>query len=59
MTGIVGHQGAWDEVLYFAVPVIAVLLWVRWADRRARGRRDAEAEAGSRSENSEPVDGLD
>jgi hypothetical protein len=41
---VLGHQGAWDEILYFLVPVIAVVAWVRWAERRARARRDAESE---------------
>jgi hypothetical protein len=46
---VLGHQGAWDEILYFLVPVIAVVAWVRWAEKRARARRDAESE--------EPADG--
>jgi cbb3-type cytochrome oxidase subunit 3 len=59
MTGLLGHQGAWDEVLYFAVPVIAVLLWVRWAEKRARARREAEAEADDHPETGETTDGVD
>ena len=35
---LLAHQGGWDEILYLAVPAIAVILWVRWAERRARGR---------------------
>ncbi len=37
---LLGHQGGWDEVLYFVVPVLAVVAWVRWAEKRARRRRE-------------------
>ena len=33
------HQGGWDELLIYGIPVIGVLLFVRWAERRARQRR--------------------
>ena len=36
---MLAHQGGWDELLWFAVPIVAVLLWVRWAERKARSRR--------------------
>ena len=42
---LLGHQGGWDEVLYFVVPVLAVVAWVRWAEKRARRRRASEEEA--------------
>lgn len=32
------HQGGWDELLWFAAPIAAVMLWVRWAERKARSR---------------------
>jgi hypothetical protein len=41
-TGVLAHQWGWDEILYFAVPVILALLWIRWAERRARNRRESE-----------------
>ena len=40
---LLAHQGGWDEILYLAGPAIAVLLWVRWAERRARARTGAES----------------
>jgi len=40
MTPLVAHQGGWDEILYLAIPGIAVLAWVRWAERRARARSE-------------------
>lgn len=47
MIEIVAHQGGWDEVLWFGTPVVLVVLWVRWAERRARERLGAEADEGS------------
>ena len=35
---MLAHQGGWDELLWFAVPIVAVVLWVRWAERKARSR---------------------
>ena len=43
---ILAHSWGWDEVLYFAVPVIAALLWVRWIERRAAARKAAAAHDG-------------
>jgi hypothetical protein len=39
---VLAHQGGWDEVAYVAIPAVLVLLWVRWAEKRARARRAAE-----------------
>jgi len=30
------HQGGWDELMWYSVPVILALTWVRWAERRAK-----------------------
>lgn len=38
---VLAHQGGWDEVLLFAVPVGLALWAVRYAERRSR-RRDRE-----------------
>jgi cytochrome c-type biogenesis protein CcmH/NrfF len=43
---IVAHQGGWDEVLLFAVPVAVALIAVRIVERRARRTQD-QAEADS------------
>jgi cytochrome c-type biogenesis protein CcmH/NrfF len=43
---LIAHQSGWDELLLFVGPIVAVLLWVRWAERRAERRR-AEAEDAS------------
>ena len=37
---VVAHQGGWDELLMFGLPVVLAVLAVRWADRRAKARRD-------------------
>lgn len=44
MSLIVAHQGGWDEILYLALPALAVIFWVRWAERRARSPRKGEPE---------------
>lgn len=36
---VLAHQGGWDELFWFAFPIVAVVLWVRWAERRARSRK--------------------
>jgi hypothetical protein len=41
---VLAHQGGWDEILYLAVPVLLVVLWVRWAERRSRDRGEADGE---------------
>ncbi|WKZ83684.1 MAG: hypothetical protein QY307_05435 [Acidimicrobiia bacterium] len=50
---MIAHQGGWDEILWFLLPVLLVLGWVRWAERTARRRRDAE-EAPTTIAGSEP-----
>jgi len=36
--------GGWDEVLYFAIPVVLALFWVRWIEKRAMARKKAAAD---------------
>jgi hypothetical protein len=36
---LVAHQSAWDELILFVLPILVVLGWVRWAERRARARQ--------------------
>jgi len=38
---LLAHQGGWDELAYLAVPAVGVLVWVRWAEKRARRRSEA------------------
>lgn len=47
MLEVLGHQGGWDEILYFAIPAIALIAWVRWAERRARSRAQEADEPGA------------
>lgn len=42
---ILAHQGSWDEILTFAIPVLAVLFLLRWAERRSRSVDVAEVDA--------------
>lgn len=54
---ILAHQWGWDEILYFAVPVIVVLFWVRWAEKRARSRRDPDGDGPTPTANmTDPAD---
>ena len=39
---VFAHQGNWDEILMFLVPILIAIGAVRWADRRNRERSDAE-----------------
>lgn len=39
---VLAHDWGWDEILYFAVPLLAVLYWVRRAEKRAASNREAE-----------------
>jgi hypothetical protein len=47
LPAFVAHQGGWDEVLIFGLPVVAVLLGVRLVEKRARsGRGEKSSEDG-------------
>jgi hypothetical protein len=36
---LLAHYGGLDEIGVFVVPAVAVILLMRWAERRARDRR--------------------
>lgn len=36
---VLAHEWGWDELLYFGLPVVAVLCGVRWVEKRARQRQ--------------------
>lgn len=36
---LLAHQGGWDELLMFGVPIVLAVIGVRWAERRAKARR--------------------
>jgi hypothetical protein len=38
---VLAHAGAWDEILYFVVPIVVALSAIRWANKRAM-RAEAE-----------------
>jgi len=38
------HQGGWDELVVFIVPVFAVLFLLRWAERRSKSVDVAEVD---------------
>ena len=43
---IIAHQGGWDELLIFIVPVIAMLWALRWAERKSRSVDVTEVDGG-------------
>lgn len=44
MTSLVAHQGGWDEVLMFVIPIVLAFLLVRRLERRGRSEVDSEAQ---------------
>jgi hypothetical protein len=40
-TVVLAHSWGWDEAVYFGVPIVAAVAWVRWIEKRARQRREA------------------
>lgn len=37
------HQGGWDEFLYFAVPVVLGFFGLRYAEKQAKEKAQAQA----------------
>lgn len=40
---VLAHYGGIDEIGIFVVPAVAIILVLRWAERRARARQTDEA----------------
>lgn len=36
---LLAHQGGWDELIMFGVPIVLAVVGVRWAERRAKAKR--------------------
>ena len=56
---ILAHQGGWDEILLFALPVLAVLFLLRWAERRSRSVDVAEVDGAGLGGGSEAGNEVD
>ena len=56
---LLAHQGGWDEILIFAVPVVAVLFLLRWAERRSRSVDVSEVDGSGVGVGGEAGDELD
>jgi hypothetical protein len=41
---VLAHSWGWDEAVYFAIPIIGALFWVRWIEKRAKARKEAAAQ---------------
>ena len=46
---VLAHSWGWDEALYFGVPILAAIAWVRWIEKRSRAREEAEDGGGDRT----------
>ena len=53
---MLAHQGGWDELLWFAAPILLVMLWVRWAERKARNRAGRAGESAAPASTLPPHD---
>lgn len=51
---LIAHQGGWDEMLMFIVPIAVAFLAVRALERRSRRRDDAVDQDESKSQKSVP-----
>jgi hypothetical protein len=51
---ILAHYGGIDEIGIFVVPAVAVILILRWAERRARQKMEAEEGESADSDQIEP-----
>ncbi len=47
MSPLLAHQGNWDEILMFLIPVVLAIGAVRWAERRSRSKASREEAATS------------
>lgn len=55
---VIAHYGGIDEIGIFVVPAVAVILILRWAERRAREKMEAEeAEEAPADQIERPADG--
>jgi hypothetical protein len=51
MSPLLGHQGGWDEALWFLIPVAVALIAVRFVERAQRRRREDEPSEPEQSPN--------
>lgn len=40
---VIAHEGGWDEILMFAIPVALGVWALRYTERKARRRAEAQA----------------
>jgi hypothetical protein len=54
MTWSIAHQGGWDEILMFLIPIALAFLLVRRLERRGKADRDDEDQDDSESQYTNP-----
>jgi hypothetical protein len=52
MTWLLAHEGGWDEVLLFLVPIVLAFLVVRLLERRSRTAKELRDQDDPESQNS-------
>jgi hypothetical protein len=50
------HQGGWDELLMFGVPIVLAVIAVRWAEKRGKAKRAAAGENEARTDEHQDAD---
>ena len=53
MTWLLGHQGGWDEILMFGIPIVLAVLLVRRLEKRRPELAD-DAQTESEEQNTSP-----
>lgn len=56
---VVAHQGGWGEALIVAVPILGVVVLLRWVNRRARGDASGQNQTPPGVDPTEPGSGTD
>ena len=46
MEWIIAHQGNWDEILMFAIPIVIAVGAVKWAEKRGARKRAESGDDG-------------
>lgn len=44
MGWIIAHQGGWDELLMFGVPIVIAVGAVKWAEKRSARKRSESSD---------------
>ena len=54
MSWLLAHQGGWDEILMFLVPIALAFFVIRGLERRGRAAAEDQSQEESESQNTSP-----